>query len=143
MNPGPAPRPPPRLGLTPNTSSTLPGNMAGLSMQQSPSFSSNGSQMSLIRTQTDRNLSSTATVKEGIVKEGMVKVKDEGLFKAFAWSDRWLVLREFELNFFKSANASKVSQSSDQTPSHCPLRSHARSTRAKDLHRLATDPPKS
>jgi hypothetical protein len=85
--------------------------MAGLSMQQSPSFSSNGSQMSLIRTQTDRNLSSTATVKEGIVKEGMVKVKDEGLFKAFAWSDRWLVLREFELNFFKSANASKVSQS--------------------------------
>jgi hypothetical protein len=105
MNPGPAPRPPPRLGLTPNTSSNLPGNMAGLSMQQSPAFSST-SQMSLIRTQTDKNLSSTATVKEG-----MVKVKDEGLFKSFAWSDRWLVLREFELNFFKSANASKVSNS--------------------------------
>jgi hypothetical protein len=104
MNPGPAPRPPPRLNLTPNTSSTLPGNMAGLSMQ-SPAFN-NGSQMSLVRTQTDRSVSSTATVKEG-----MVKVKDEGLFKAFAWSDRWLVLREFELNFFKSPNASKVSQS--------------------------------
>lgn len=104
MNPGPAPRPPPRLNLTPNTSSTLPGNMAGLSMQ-SPAFN-NSSQMSLVRTQSERSLSSTATVKEG-----MVKVKDEGLFKAFAWSDRWLVLREFELNFFKSPNASKVSNS--------------------------------
>ncbi|PWO20996.1 EntF, Non-ribosomal peptide synthetase [Pyrenophora tritici-repentis] len=105
MNPGPAPRPPtdrPRLALTPNTSSTLPGNMAGLSLQ-SPAFN-NGSQMSLTRTQTERSASSTATVKEG-----MVKVKDEGLFKSFVWADRWLVLREFELNFFKSPNASKVS----------------------------------
>jgi hypothetical protein len=105
MNPGPAPRPPtdrPRLALTPNTSNTLPGNMAGLSMQ-SPAFN-NGSQMSLVRTQTERSVSTTATVKEG-----MVKVKDEGLFKSFVWADRWLVLREFELNFFKSPNASKVS----------------------------------
>lgn len=108
MNPGPAPRPPtdrPRLALTPNTSSTLPGNMAGLSLQ-SPAFSNNSSQMSLVRTQSEKSLSSTATVKEG-----MVKVKDEGLFKSFVWADRWLVLREFELNFFKSANASKVSNS--------------------------------
>jgi len=72
---------------------------------QSPAFQ-NSSQMSLVRTQSEKNLSSTATVKEGTVK-----VKDEGLFKAFAWSDRWLVLREFELNFFKSPNASKVSNS--------------------------------
>lgn len=107
MNPGPAPRPPtdrPRLALTPNTSSNLPGNMAGLSMQ-SPAFN-NSSQMSLVRTQSEKSLSTTATVKEG-----MVKVKDEGLFKSFVWADRWLVLREFELNFFKSANASKVSNS--------------------------------
>lgn len=102
MNPGPAPRPPPRLNLTPNTSNTLPGNMAGLSLQ-SPAYS-NGSQMSLVRTQSEKSLSSTA-----VVKEGMVKVKDEGLFKSFVWADRWLVLREFELNFFKSPNASKVS----------------------------------
>lgn len=105
MNPGPAPRPPtdrPRLALTPNTSSNLPGNMAGLSLQ-SPAYS-NSSQMSLARTQSEKSLSSTA-----VVKEGMVKVKDEGLFKSFVWADRWLVLREFELNFFKSQNASKVS----------------------------------
>ncbi|KAF1942041.1 Pkinase-domain-containing protein [Clathrospora elynae] len=105
MNPGPAPRPPadrPRLALTPNTSSNLPGNLAGLSLQSSAY--NNSSQMSLVRTHSERALSSTA-----VVKEGMVKVKDEGLFKSFVWADRWLVLREFELNFFKSANASKVS----------------------------------
>lgn len=100
MDARPAPRPPtdrPRLALTPNTSSTLPGNMAGLSMQ-SPAYGG-----SLSRTQTERSVSSSS-----VVKEGMVKVKDEGLFKSFVWADRWLVLKEFELNFFKSANASKV-----------------------------------
>ncbi|OAL51222.1 Pkinase-domain-containing protein [Pyrenochaeta sp. DS3sAY3a] len=104
MNPGPAPRPPPRLNLTPNTSSTLPGNMAGLSLQ-SPAYASS-SQTSLPRTLSEKSMSSTS-----VVKEGTVKVKDEGLFKSLVWTDRWLVLREFELNFFKSANASKVSNS--------------------------------
>lgn len=111
MNPGPAPRPPtdrPRLALTPNTSSTLPGNMAGLSMQ-SPGFSSgaysnSSSTSSLVRTQSEKTISTNSTVKEG-----NVKVKDEGLFKSFVWADRWLVLKEFELNFFKSPNATKVS----------------------------------
>ena len=105
MDTRPAPRPPtdrPRLALTPNTSSTLPGNMAGLSMQSS-SYG-HGSQGSLSRIQTEKSVSSSS-----VVKEGMVKVKDEGLFKSFVWADRWLVLKEFELNFFKSANASKVS----------------------------------
>jgi hypothetical protein len=100
MDARPAPRPPtdrPRLALTPNTSSTLPGNMAGLSMQ-SPAYGG-----SLSRTQTERSVSASS-----VVKEGMVKVKDEGLFKSFVWADRWLVLKEFELNFFKSASASKV-----------------------------------
>lgn len=104
MNPGPAPRPPtdrPRLNLTPNTSQNLPGNMAGMSLQ-SPAYSSNGSTTSLIRTQSEKSLASSSS----IVKEGIVKVKDEGLFKI--WQDRWLVLREFELAFFKSPNTSKV-----------------------------------
>ncbi|ORY17655.1 kinase-like domain-containing protein [Clohesyomyces aquaticus] len=112
MNPGPAPRPPtdrPRLNLTPNTSNTLPGNMAGLSMQSpafstNNSYSNNSSQTSLLsRTQTEKSVSSSSTVKEG-----NVKVKDEGLFKSFVWQDRWLVLKEFELAFFKSQNSSKV-----------------------------------
>ncbi|KAF2262067.1 Pkinase-domain-containing protein [Lojkania enalia] len=112
MNPGPAPRPPtdrPRLNYTPNTSSSLPGNMAGLSMQ-SPSFNSSGyssnnsSTTMLSRTQSEKNQGGSSTVKEG-----NVKVKDEGLFKSFVWQDRWLVLREFELAFFKSPNSNKVS----------------------------------
>ncbi|KAF2114795.1 kinase-like domain-containing protein [Lophiotrema nucula] len=111
MNPGPAPRPPtdrPRLNLTPNTSSNLPGNMAGLSLQSpaynTNSYSSNNSQTSLLtRTQSEKSFSASS-----VVKEGNVKVKDEGLFKGFVWSDRWLVLKEFELAFFKSPNSSKV-----------------------------------
>ncbi|KAF2866553.1 serine/threonine-protein kinase-like protein CLA4 [Massariosphaeria phaeospora] len=120
MNPGPAPRPPtdrPRLALTPNTSSTLPGNMAGLSLQSpgynnsgyssnSSGFSNNGSTASLIRTQSEKSFSTTS-----VVKEGNVKVKDEGIFKSFVWADRWLVLREFELAFFKSQSSSKVANS--------------------------------
>jgi hypothetical protein len=120
MNPGPAPRPPtdrPRLALTPNTSSNLPGNMAGLSMTSpaynnnnnnngygNNSYSGNNSQTSLPRSQSEKSFSGTS-----VVKEGNVKVKDEGLFKSFVWADRWLVLREFELAFFKSPNSSKVS----------------------------------
>lgn len=106
MNPGPAPRPPtdrPRLALTPNTSSNLPGNMAGLSLQSPMGGYGNSSSTSLIRTQSEKSSGSNATVKEGTVK-----VKDEGLFKSFVWADRWLVLREFELTFFKSPNSSKV-----------------------------------
>ncbi|KAF2240308.1 serine/threonine-protein kinase-like protein CLA4 [Trematosphaeria pertusa] len=109
MNPGPAPRPPtdrPRLNLTPNTSSNLPGNMAGLSLQSpayNSGYSSNSSTTSLVRTQSEKSLSTTS-----VVKEGNVKVKDEGLFKSFVWADRWLVLREFELAFFKSPNSNKV-----------------------------------
>ncbi|KAF2750104.1 Pkinase-domain-containing protein [Sporormia fimetaria CBS 119925] len=106
MNPGPAPRPPtdrpPRLNLTPNTSQTLPGNMAGLSLQ-SPAYSNNGSASSLIRTTTEKSALSSAPVKEG-----NVKVKEEGIFKSFVWQDRWLVLREFDLAFFKNASSNKV-----------------------------------
>lgn len=114
MNPGPAPRPPtdrPRLNLTPNTSQNLPGNMAGLSLQSpaynsGSTYSSNGSMTSLMRTQSEKSF---PTSSSSTVKEGNVKVKDEGLFKSFVWQDRWLVLREFELAFFKNANSSKVS----------------------------------
>jgi len=111
MNPGPAPRPPtdrPRLALTPNTSQTLPGNMAGLSLNSPASsysgnnFSTSSSMTSLNRAQTEKPSAS------GIVKEGAVKVKDEGLFKSFVWQDRWLILREFELAFMKSSNSNKV-----------------------------------
>jgi protein-serine/threonine kinase len=86
--------------------------MAGLSLQ-SPgynsgnSYSNNSSMTSLPRSQTEKSVSSTS----GVVKEGNVKVKDEGIFKSFVWQDRWLVLREFDLAFFKSPNSSKLANS--------------------------------
>ncbi|KAF2488599.1 Pkinase-domain-containing protein [Lophium mytilinum] len=104
MNPGPAPRPPtdrPRLALTPNTNN-LPGNMSGLSLQ-SPGFN-NSSTSLLQRTQSEKSMGTYQ-----VVKDGWAKVKDEGLFKGMIWSDKFLVLREFQLDFMKSNNSPKVS----------------------------------
>lgn len=104
MNPGPAPRPPterPRLALTPNTN--LPGNMSSLSLQ-SPSFN-NSSTSALQRTQSEKPTGGALQV----VKDGWAKVKNEGLFKGILWSDKFLVLREFQLDFMKSNNSPKVS----------------------------------
>jgi len=69
-----APQPSTRNNLFPDTNPNMPGNMVGRSMQ-SPAFN-NGSQMSLVRTQSERSVSTTATVKEG-----MVKVKDASWVK--------------------------------------------------------------
>jgi len=100
MNPGPAPRPPdrPRLNLTPSTAN-LPGNMAGLGTRTPDS--TNGSQMSLLaRTQSEKP---NGTFQ--ILKEGPAKVKEEGgIFKIF--SDKYLVLREYQLDFQKSKDRS-------------------------------------
>lgn len=57
------------------------------------------------RSQTEKPSGGTYAV----VKDGWAKIKDEGgLFKAFVWNDRYLVLREFQLDFMKSNSASKV-----------------------------------
>ncbi|KAE9989617.1 hypothetical protein EG327_002453 [Venturia inaequalis] len=108
MNPGPAPRPPtdrsrPPLSLTPSVSQ-LPGSVSQLSLSQPNS--AGASQTSLIqRSQTEKPVGGTYAV----IKDGWAKIKDEGgLFKAFVWNDRYLVLREFQLDFMKSNNASKV-----------------------------------
>jgi serine/threonine-protein kinase CLA4 len=104
MNPGPAPRPPterPRLALTPTVSS-LPGSMSNLSLQ-----SSNASSTSLVRSKTE-----AFGGADSIVKEGFAKVKEDGgLFKSFVWNDRFLVLREHQLDFLKSQNSTKVATS--------------------------------
>ena len=109
MNPGPAPRaayrPPAPQPHTQNTSSSLPGNMAGLSMH-SPA-SANASTTSLLSLASmDKPLSASQSTKSG-----SVKVKDDGLFKSFVWQERWLVLRGSELAFYKSANSNKMSSS--------------------------------
>ncbi|KAL2358078.1 serine/threonine-protein kinase-like protein CLA4 [Cryomyces antarcticus] len=105
MNPGPAPRPPTdRLRLTPS-SKDLPGGMSSMSLN-SPA-SSNGSSTSLLqRSQTEKGDGGAYRV----VKDGPAKVKEEGGFmKGVFWSEKWLVLREYQLDFLKNNNSSKVS----------------------------------
>ncbi|KAF2404376.1 Pkinase-domain-containing protein [Trichodelitschia bisporula] len=104
MNPGPAPQPPqkPRLALTPSVSS-LPGSLSALSLQTPTS--ANGSQTSLLRSQTEKGGSGTYAV----VKDGFAKVKEEGgILRGLVWNDRFLVLREFQLDFLKNNNSPKI-----------------------------------
>jgi hypothetical protein len=105
MNPGPAPRPPtdrPRLNFTPSVS-TLPGNVS--SINTTPT-SANSSTISLLqRSQTERSGGGAYAV----VKDGWAKVKEDGgILRGLVWNDRYLVLREFQLDFLKSNNSPKV-----------------------------------
>jgi hypothetical protein len=103
MNPGPAPRPPverPSLRLTPSTTN-LPGNMSNLTisspMQLKTSntipIGSSGSG-SLQRAQNTQNGIS-------IIKQGYARVKEDGV-KGFFWQTKFLILREFVLDFHKN-----------------------------------------
>ncbi|KAK8213170.1 Protein kinase [Zalaria obscura] len=97
MNPGPAPRPPtgPRLNLTPQVNNVA-GNMAGMSLH---SPSANSSSTSLNRSMTDFSQMGT----DNPAKEGWAKVKEEGGFmKGVFWSEKYLVLKEKQLDFLKS-----------------------------------------
>lgn len=103
MNPGPAPKPPtgPRLNLTPQVNN-IAGNVAGMSLN---SPSSNSSSTSLNRINTEFG-------QMGVdqVKEGWAKVKEEGGFmKGVFWSEKYLVLRQNQLDFLKSNNNPKIS----------------------------------
>ncbi|KAF2093922.1 Pkinase-domain-containing protein [Rhizodiscina lignyota] len=105
MNPGPAPRPPtdrPRLALTPSTTN-LPGNMAGLTLQTP---TANSSTTSLSRTQSEK----VSGGAYAVVKEGYAQVKEEGsLFKSWVFTSKFLCLREYQLDFYKNSEATKVS----------------------------------
>lgn len=105
MNPGPAPRPPtdrPKLGLTPQVNNVA-GNMSQLSLASS----ANSSQTSLTRSMSDYG---QANNDSSVMKSGWAKVKEEGGFmKGVFWSEKFLVLKEKQLDFQKSDNTSKVS----------------------------------
>ncbi|KAK5121961.1 hypothetical protein LTR85_004533 [Meristemomyces frigidus] len=106
LNPGPAPRPPtdrPKVSLTPNVYHT-PGNPN--LMHLSGSTLTSPSPGSLNRSETGTNGNGEFTV----VKDGWAKVKEEGggFMKAF-WNERFLVLREKQLDFLKSSTSSKTS----------------------------------
>ncbi|KAF2086815.1 Pkinase-domain-containing protein [Saccharata proteae CBS 121410] len=101
MNPGPAPRPPPRLALTPSVQN-LPGNMSQTSLS-SPSVNSSSASL-LSRQMTEKNGGAYQ-----VVKDGWAKIKEEGIVKGMFWSEKYLVLREFQLDFLKNNNSPKVS----------------------------------
>jgi serine/threonine-protein kinase CLA4 len=109
MNPGPAPRPPtdrPKLNLTPNVYNQ-PGNPS-LRNLSNPSLST-------------LNSPTTATSNKGsgfesitgeftVVRDGWAKVKEEGGgFMSKFWNERFLVLREKQLDFLKSNTSNKTS----------------------------------
>lgn len=113
LNPGPAPKPPtdrrPGLGLTPQPYQTTPStpNLIHLQHNAGPN-SPSSSVSSLHRIGTDYTSGSNGELT--VVKDGWAKVKEEGggFMKAF-WNERFLVLRERQLDFLKSNTSSKTS----------------------------------
>lgn len=90
----PTDRPSANLGLTPK-SYMNPGN------NNMNGFSSAGSGTSLGRTETGS--------ENTVVKDGFAKVKEEGAgFMKQFWNERFLVLREKQLDFLKSNTTTKV-----------------------------------
>lgn len=107
MNPGPAPKPPaerPRLNLTPNTTN-VPGNYNhhGVQSPATPAFStfSNSSNLSLTQTKSPHGQGPVA-----VIKEGYVRCKEDKFLAG--WNQRYLVLREFRLDFLKNETGKVV-----------------------------------
>ncbi|PGH18213.1 STE/STE20/PAKA protein kinase [Helicocarpus griseus UAMH5409] len=110
MNPGPAPRPPvDRLarvntgGSTTSSAATSFGQMT-LNSPSTPTLSvfPNNSQLSLSQTKT--NLSSMGGVS--VIKEGYVRCKEDKFLAS--WNQRYLILREFRLDFLKNETGKVV-----------------------------------
>ncbi|KAF4555365.1 Serine/threonine-protein kinase CLA4-like protein [Elsinoe fawcettii] len=109
----PAPRPPggaapPKMNGMPPSMSSLPNNMSVMSLKTGSANSSTTS-LGLNRSMTSFDqLGNSASV----VKEGWSKVKEEGGFmKSVFWSDKFLVLRETQLDFHKNNTTSKIASS--------------------------------
>ncbi|CAK43074.1 hypothetical protein CBS63078_6005 [Aspergillus niger] len=106
MNPGPAPRPPadrPQLNLPTNPSNNVATSFSQMSLN-SPSTPGpanlslfpNTSTPSLTRTKTDQSGGGGVTV----IKEGYVRCKEDKFLAT--WNQRYLILREFRLDFLKN-----------------------------------------
>lgn len=112
MNPGPAPKPPtdrPRLNLTPNTTN-VPGNYSHHSVQSppTPAFStfSNSSSNNLSLSQTKSPQGGGGQGGVAVIKEGYVRCKEDKFLAG--WNQRYLVLREFRIDFLKNETGKVV-----------------------------------
>jgi len=93
------------MALTPQVNNVA-GNMQHMHLA-SPSASSASLPLNRSVTSFDQIGSDS-----NIVKEGMAKVKEEGGFlKGAFWSDKYLILREKQLDFLKNNTTNKVSSS--------------------------------
>lgn len=105
LNPGPAPRPPtdrPKVALTPQVYHTTGSSSL-------TSLGTLNSNLANIQTTPSLGRSETSNGEFTVVKDGWAKVKEEGggFMKAF-WNERFLVLREKQLDFLKSSSSSKT-----------------------------------
>lgn len=112
MNPGPAPRPPterPRLNVPTNSPSTTT-SFSQMSLN-SPTTPSSGN-LSLFPNTSSPTLSHTRTNQSSgqggvaVVKEGYVRCKEDKFLAT--WNQRFLVLREFRLDFLKNETGKVV-----------------------------------
>src|SRR3954447_16697145 len=109
MNPGPAPRPPtdrpPKLTLPTNNTTASFGQMT----LDSPSTPGPGSaNLSLFPNTSSPSLAmSRSNTQSGItiIKEGHVRCKEDKFLAT--WNSRYLILREYKLEFLKN-DSSKV-----------------------------------
>ncbi|KAB8232147.1 kinase-like domain-containing protein [Aspergillus alliaceus] len=105
MNPGPAPRPPadrPKLNLPTNSSNTV-ASFSQMSLD-SPSTPGSGN-LSLFPNTSAPSLTQTKTNQSGqggvaVIKEGYVRCKEDKFLAT--WNQRYLILREFRLDFLKN-----------------------------------------
>jgi len=110
MNVRPAPRPPadrPRLALTPAINN-IPGNMSAMSLNPPTPGGYNQSNYNPSYANSNTSLipSKGNVAPFEVIKEGLAKTKEDGLMKF--WSDKWLVLREAQLDFHKAQNSPKI-----------------------------------
>ncbi|KKY19181.1 putative protein kinase [Phaeomoniella chlamydospora] len=104
MNPGPAPRPPtdrPKLNLTPSSASIASFSQMSINSPgattPSGAYFPNSSSLSLSQTKSNSG---------GVIKEGYVRCKEDKFLSG--WNQRFLILREFRLDFLKNENGKLV-----------------------------------
>ncbi|KAH8434687.1 serine/threonine protein kinase CLA4 [Aspergillus melleus] len=110
MNPGPAPRPPadrPKLNLPSAQSTTASFGQMSLNSPSTPgsanlSLFPNTSSPALSHTKTNQSLQGGVSV----VKEGYVRSKEDKFLAT--WNQRYLILREFRLDFLKNETGKVV-----------------------------------
>lgn len=110
MNPGPAPRPPadrPKLNLPSTQSAATSFGQMSLNSPSTPgsanlSLFPNTSSPALSQTKTNQSLQGGVSV----VKEGYVRSKEDKFLAT--WNQRYLILREFRLDFLKNETGKVV-----------------------------------